>query len=107
MSIKEYILGQKSLSKAVIVNIIGIGVITQLVEILVAKGYLPEFEIPRTLVELFIFIIFFTLILPFDYVVWRCADNAKFFVTKVLGKVFAVKGVVFLLFVIGIWLFKN
>lgn len=107
MSVKEYILGQRSLSKAIIVNIIGIGIITQVVEILVAKGFLPAFEIPKTAVELLIYIIFFILILPFDYAVWRCADNAKYSFTKFLGKAFSAKGLIFLLFVIGIWIFKS
>lgn len=106
MSIKDYFTGGKSLGRAVVANVVGLALFTRLIETLISRGILPRFEIPGSFYELIIFVAVFTVVLSFDWVVWRCADNARYRITKLLGKLYAAKGVLFLLLVLSIWVYK-
>ena len=49
MNLKAYLSGDKSLSRAIAFNVIGLTVFTQLAETLVSKGMVPQFVKPGSL----------------------------------------------------------
>ena len=107
MNLKAYLFGERSLARAITVNVIGLAVFAQTVEFLVQKNVLPQFEVPRTFYELFLFVVVFAVFLCFDLMVWRCADNARYQITKFLGKLYATKSLLFFVLVICIWVYKS
>jgi len=106
MNLKAYLSGDKSLSRAIALNVVGLAVFTQLVETLVSKGMVPQFGKPGSLHELAIFVTIIAVVLFFDLIVWRCADNARYRITKIIGKLYATKGLLFFFLIICIWVYK-
>ena len=96
MSISHYILGKSSLRNAVVLNIIAVTIVGVIIEYLVSKDYFPKIEAARSIRDLGFISIYYVLVLPFDYIVWISANNAKNKFYLVLGKLFALKNLLLL-----------
>lgn len=93
MEISKYFNGESSLSSAVVLNIIAVTLIGLGFEYLVSEGHLPKIKSAKSIGELGLVLIYYVLVLPFDYVIWVCAKNAKNKIYFFMGKLFALKHV--------------
>ena len=91
MKLSKYFRGETSLSSAVVLNIIVVSLLGAIVEYMISKEYLHRITSIKTLSDLWNVLAYYIAVLPFDYVVWVCAHNAKRKMYFILGRLFALK----------------
>jgi hypothetical protein len=90
--------GEASLFSAVVLNMVVLFASGAFIDYLISQEYLPTGVTSiSSLRELGSILVYFVLVLPFDYFVWACAPNAKRKVYFLLGRLFALKHIPFIL----------
>lgn len=100
MIFSGYLCGKRSLWDAVMLNIVALLAIGFAAQYLVSNNIIPNFAKPGSVYEIVLFLMYCLVVLGFDFVVWRCADNASKRIYVYLGRLFALKNVILLVIMI-------
>ena len=100
MNIFGYMRGEKSLASSMILNVIVISLLAAFVESLISTGHLSSITAITSVRELWSVLIYYIAVLPFEYAVWVCALNTKRKIYLILGRLFALKHIPFIILLI-------
>lgn len=100
MNIIRYFKGEMSLSSSVILNIIVISLVAGFAEVLISEGKLSSVTAITSFREFWSVLIYYIAVLPFEYAVWVCARNTKKKIYFILGRLFALKHIPFIVMLI-------